>query len=116
MKSLKRNWIVSIKQHKCSIYYCNLHLYKNSEIYVLDEPTASLDPIKEKKIFNDIIKLSKGHTTLFISHRMSLTNNSDFIYVLDSGNIVKRGTHASLMRKRALYYKMYKAQQNYFKK
>lgn len=91
-------------------------IYKNSLIYVMDEPTAALDPIKEAKIYSHMSKIVNGQTALFISHRMSLTNQSDYIYVLDDSHIVEEGTHKELMNNQKLYYKLYKTQQEYFKK
>ncbi|WP_057718338.1 ABC transporter ATP-binding protein [Lactobacillus taiwanensis] len=91
-------------------------VYRNSLIYILDEPTAALDPIKEAEMFEHMEKITSGHTTLFISHRMSMTKNSDYIYVLDSAHLVEEGNHKQLIQNKGLYYQLYKIQQEYFEK
>ncbi|MBP2058837.1 ABC-type multidrug transport system fused ATPase/permease subunit [Lactobacillus colini] len=91
-------------------------VYRDSPIYVLDEPTAALDPIKEAEMFNYVNQVTDNRMVLFISHRMSMTTYSDKIYVLDGGQLVEQGNHHTLMQNDGLYYQMFKAQQDYFKK
>lgn len=89
-------------------------LYKNGEIIVLDEPTASLDPIQENKIYNHINKFSKNKTSVFISHRMGSTNFCNKIIVLKSGEVCEMGTHIELMELKNEYYTMFKNQAKYY--
>jgi ATP-binding cassette, subfamily B, bacterial len=88
---------------------------KDSDLIILDEPTAAVDPITELKIFEIFNRLSKGKTTITISHRLGPTKFSDRIVVLDKGRIVEEGTFSSLMEKKGLYYNMYKSQSNWYK-
>lgn len=89
-------------------------LYKNGEIIVLDEPTASLDPIQENKIYNLINKFSKDKTVVFISHRMGSTNFCNKIIVLKDGEICEMGNHSELMKLGNEYYTMFESQAKYY--
>lgn len=86
-------------------------IYKDSQIIILDEPTAALDPISEKEIYENFEKLTQNRTSIFISHRLSSCKLSDRILVFEDGNIVQEGTHTELLKdKEKLYYKMFSTQ------
>ena len=85
-------------------------IFKDSEILILDEPTASLDPLTEIDIFKKFYEISRGRTTIFISHRMASTKLADRIFVLDKGTVVETGNHEELMSLNGLYASMYKNQ------
>ena len=89
-------------------------LYRDSPVVVLDEPTAALDPVAEANIFSKFNELTAGKTAIFISHRMSSTQFSDRILVLNDGKIVERGTHAELLNQKGLYQQLYHEQAKYF--
>ncbi|HCW53798.1 MAG TPA: hypothetical protein DG753_08700 [Clostridium sp.] len=91
-------------------------LYKQSQIIVLDEPTAALDPIAENEIYLKYNSLTKGMMSLFISHRLSSTRFCDRIILLENGNIAEEGTHDSLMDLKGHYAHMYDIQSRYYKK
>lgn len=76
-------------------------------ILILDEATASVDTITEKKIQDAIYKIIKGRTSIVIAHRLSTIVNSDQILVVNNGKIVEKGTHSSLMKKKGKYYDLY---------
>ena len=59
-------------------------------LYIMDEPTAVLDPIAESKIFESFDRITKGKTTIFISHRLGMVSLADRIIVLDGGMIAER--------------------------
>jgi len=84
--------------------------YKDSDILILDEPTASLDAIAEQEIFNKFDELRKEKTTLFVSHRLSSAVNADCVVVLSGGRITEQGSHEVLMEKNGQYAKMFMAQ------
>lgn len=90
-------------------------LYKRSQIIVLDEPTAALDPIAENDIYLKYNRLTKGLMSLFISHRLSSTRFCDRIILLENGSIVEEGTHDSLMKLKGCYAHMYEIQSRYYK-
>ena len=89
-------------------------LVRNAPLRILDEPTAALDPISESEFYESFGELSKGVTTLFISHRLGSTRLADRIFVLDGGRIAEEGTQAELMAKGGLYADMYEAQRSWY--
>ena len=70
---------------------------------ILDEPTASLDPIGESMVYRNFERISRGMTTIFISHRLGSTKLADTIYVLSDGKIIESGSHSVLMAKKGVY-------------
>ena len=88
---------------------------KNARVYILDEPTAALDPIAEANIYRNFAELTEDKTTILISHRLGVTSVVDRILVFDKGKIVEDGNHADLMQKNGLYAKMYKSQAKWYK-
>ena len=84
--------------------------YSNSDILILDEPTASLDAISEQQIFNQFAQLTKGKTSLFVSHRLSSATTADKIIVLEYGKVVEEGTHKELMNAQGKYYDLFTTQ------
>lgn len=89
-------------------------LYRDSEFVILDEPTASLDPMIEAKILNSFIDVTHDKTSIIISHRIGVCKSVDRIYVMDHGKIVESGSHAELMQQRGKYYSMFNAQSMWY--
>lgn len=87
---------------------------KNAPILVLDEATSALDSETEMSIQKSFDKLSKGHTTIAIAHRLSTLRNMDRIIVLDKGVVVEQGTHNQLLRKKGEYYRLWQMQSGGF--
>lgn len=84
--------------------------YSDSDFLILDEPTASLDPIAEQEIFTQFGQLRKDKTTIFVSHRLSSATIASKIIVLEDGMIVEEGNHRELMAKRGRYYELFSTQ------
>ena len=84
--------------------------YSTSDILILDEPTASLDPIAEQEIFNQFDRLRRDKTTIFVSHRLSSATVASKIIVLEYGELVEEGTHRELMDKKGKYYELFSTQ------
>lgn len=84
--------------------------YSDSDILILDEPTASLDPMAEQEIFNRFNELRANKTSIFISHRLSSATIADKILVMEDGQIVECGSHAELMRAKGKYYTLFSTQ------
>ena len=88
---------------------------KDSKIYVMDEPTAALDPEAEVEFYEQIKFLSSQKEDCFfvlISHRLSCTAFCDQIIVLDKGKLSQEGTHKELVNKEGLYKKMWEIQKS----
>lgn len=79
-------------------------------ILVLDEATASVDTLTEKKIQSAISEIIKGRTTLMIAHRLSTVRDVDLILVVRDGKIIEQGTHAELLAMRGYYRELYTRQ------
>ncbi|WP_414900013.1 ABCB family ABC transporter ATP-binding protein/permease [Sphingomonas flavalba] len=86
-------------------------LLKNPPLLILDEATSALDSRTEAEIQATLKTVERGRTTVVIAHRLSTIADADEIIVLDTGRIVERGTHASLLRQAGLYAEMWQRQQ-----
>jgi len=84
--------------------------YSDSDIMILDEPTASLDAIAEQQIFRQFEELTQGKTSIFVSHRLSSATTADKIIVLENGQVVEEGTHKELMQAQGKYYELFSTQ------
>lgn len=88
------------------------------KILILDEATSSLDSESEAMIQDGLQSLRRGRTTFVIAHRLSTIRSADQILVLESGEIVERGTHEELLaidgRYKQLYDKQYRFEKNQF--
>ena len=89
-------------------------IYKEAPILVLDEPTAALDAIAENQLYLKYNELTKGRTSLFISHRLSSTRFCDKILMLEGGRITEQGSHEELMEKKGAYYRLFQVQSHYY--
>ena len=85
-----------------------------ADLLVLDEPTASLDVRAEAEFFDTFLELTKGITTILISHRFSTVRQADLICVLNGGQVVEYGTHEELIAAKADYARMYSLQARHF--
>ena len=79
----------------------------NPPVLILDEATSSIDTRTEKIVQDGMDKLMKGRTVFVIAHRLSTIKNSNLIMVLDHGNIIERGNHEELLKKKGMYYGLY---------
>ena len=85
-------------------------IYKEDPIIVLDEPTASLDPVSEAEIYKDFRNMSEGRTCIFISHRMQSCRVCDVILVLHNGKVIQQGTHEELSTCEGKYKELWDSQ------
>jgi ABC-type multidrug transport system fused ATPase/permease subunit len=84
--------------------------YSESDILILDEPTAALDPMAEQEIFNQFDRLRADKTTIFVSHRLSSATVASLIVVLENGEVIEKGTHRELMEKGGRYCELFTTQ------
>jgi len=89
---------------------------KPAHMFVLDEPTASLDPFAENKLYTVISNHSaqKRMTTLYSTHRLAAARNADEIIVMDKGSVVEKGCHDELIMQAGLYAALFKKQQQWY--
>lgn len=89
-------------------------LYNFSNLIVLDEPTAAIDPIEEGKIFNKFKEIAKDKTAIIVTHRMGTVKIADRVVVLDEGKISEIGTHEEIIKNEGKYKEMYEAQSKWY--
>ncbi|MBN1649339.1 MAG: ABC transporter ATP-binding protein [Spirochaetales bacterium] len=82
-------------------------LLKNPAIFILDEATASVDPLTEAKIQEGLSAVMKERTAIVIAHRLSTVKSADRIIVLEKGKIIEQGTHDGLLARGGHYSELY---------
>ena len=85
-------------------------LYRDAPVLLLDEPTAALDAETEAELFAKYRELTRGKTTLLITHRFNTVHLADRIVVLEGGQVIEDGTHPELLRLGGRYAEMYAVQ------
>ncbi len=88
--------------------------YKESRIVILDEPTASLDPIAEYNMYRQFKEICKDKIGIIITHRLPAASIADYIYYINKGKITEEGTHTSLINQNGEYAKIYALQKELF--
>jgi ATP-binding cassette, subfamily B, bacterial len=85
-----------------------------SGVLVLDEPTAALDVRAEAQLFDRFLEVTRGMTTVLVSHRLSSVRHADRIVVIEDGRIVEDGSHDQLLRRGGRYADMFTLQASRF--
>ncbi len=84
-------------------------MYRNADIWILDEPTSSLDPEAEAAIFAELKANLKGRIGIVISHRFSTVRIADRIAVIAGGKVTESGTHDELLRAEGRYAQLFES-------
>ena len=91
-------------------------LYKGGDIYILDEPTAALDPNAEYEIYTRFHRMIEGKTAVLITHRLSAVQLADKVAVFADGHVEEYGTHAELYARGGMYREMFDKQSEFYVK
>jgi ATP-binding cassette, subfamily B, bacterial len=85
-------------------------VHGGARVLVMDEPTAHLDVRAEAELYDSFLELTKGLTTIVISHRFSTVRRADRIVVLDRGRITEDGSHPELLEADGEYARLFRLQ------
>ena len=91
-------------------------LFREHDTILLDEPTASIDPLEEQAVYERFMKIAAGRTAIIVTHRLASARLADRILVLDAGRIVEDGTHEQLLARRGLYHRMFASQAAWYRR
>jgi len=109
----KQTWVDDLSGGQCQSIalargFCRAH---TATLFILDEPSSSLDPEREFKLFSRLRKEKKGRITIFVSHSLKTCRASDCILVLSEGELVQTGSHQELLGDdEGVYAKLYNLQ------
>ncbi|WP_300775106.1 ABC transporter ATP-binding protein [uncultured Acetatifactor sp.] len=84
--------------------------YKDSDIVIMDEPTAAMDVFFEREFYRTVFRQLKDKTVIFVSHRLSSVTACDTIVYMERGRILEQGTNDYLMGLQGGYYRLFRAQ------
>ena len=85
-------------------------MYRDADVWILDEPTSSLDPEAEAAIFAELKEILKGRIGIVISHRFSTVRIADRIAVIADGKVTELGSHEELLRANGRYAQLFELQ------
>ena len=90
-------------------------MYRNNSLLILDEPTAAIDALEEKYLYEEFGKLSRNCTSIIVTHRLASAQIADRILVMKDGRIVQDGTHEELVEAQGEYKAMYELQRQWYR-
>lgn len=90
--------------------------FKNSQFVLLDEPTASLDPLAESDMYHNMLNILNVRGCIFCSHRLASAKLADCILVMKDGVVEEKGNHQELMSANGYYANMYRSQSEWYER
>ncbi len=91
-------------------------LFREHDVILLDEPTASIDPLEEQALYERFMEIAAGRTAILVTHRLGSARLADRILVMQDGRIVEDGAHEQLLERRGLYHEMFTAQAGWYER
>ncbi|WP_088036271.1 thiol reductant ABC exporter subunit CydC [Evansella clarkii] len=89
-------------------------MLKGAKLWLLDEPTSSVDVLTERLIFDHLFEQGKGDTLVLISHRLTGLEKMDKIIVMEQGRIIESGSYEDLMSRKGYFYEMKQIEKSVF--
>ena len=89
--------------------------YRGGNLFLLDEPTAALDPLSEYKIYTRFHEITEGKAAILITHRLSAVKLADRIAVFENGKVIENGSHGVLYARNGVYTEMYDKQSEFYR-
>ncbi len=89
-------------------------IYRNNSLLILDEPTAAIDALEEKYLYEEFGRLSRNCTSIIVTHRLASAQIADRILVIKEGRIVQDGSHDELVAAEGEYKTMYELQRQWY--
>ncbi len=89
-------------------------LFRENDLIILDEPTSSIDPYEETRMYNIFSQITKEKTTVLVTHRLGSVKLADRILVMKAGEIVQSGSHNELITQEGEYLRLYQQQQQWY--
>lgn len=90
-------------------------MYRKNSLLILDEPTAAIDALEEKYLYEEFSKLCRNCTAIIVTHRLASAQIADRILVVKEGRIVQDGSHSELIAAEGEYKTMYELQRQWYK-
>lgn len=115
-KAVSKDGLVFSGGQLQKLFMARMLYREDAFVWILDEPTAALDPIAENEIYQSFQENGRGKTCIYISHRLASTRFLDRILLLENGRIIESGSHEELMRKNGRYAQLYQIQSQYYQK
>ena len=91
-------------------------LFREHDVILLDEPTASIDPLEEQALYERFMEIATGRTAILVTHRLGSARLADRILVMQEGRIIEDGDHEDLLARRGLYHEMFSAQAAWYRR
>lgn len=113
-KAVDENGISMSGGQQQKLLMARMLYHQNASVWLLDEPTAALDPIAESNVYAQFQKLCSERTCIYISHRLASTRFLDRIIVLADGKISEDGSHDALMALGGQYAELFEIQSQYY--
>lgn len=89
--------------------------FRRHKLIVLDEPTAAIDPIEERKVYKRFAEISRDKTAIIVTHRLGSVKLANRIMVMKEGRLVEQGTHEELISHNGEYARLYQSQEQWYK-
>lgn len=86
----------------------------DKSVFILDEPTAAIDPIREAELYSKFQKTMEKEFTILITHRLGAARMADEIIVISDGSVVEKGSHSRLVNQGGIYSSMFNTQRKWY--